>query len=114
MTEHHDIPEWYIPDEEQVIANEHEKEEIEKKGQLEEPLCPHCSKPYEKEDEDYYIHGWKPVDGGNWEWEPTYNTFGEQTGWKRGGRGKAGVWCNPSGEKCYDDSESFGFQGQEF
>ena len=58
MTEKgHDIPEWYIPDEEVVLANEHEREEIEENGELEEPLCPHCGEPYIKQSGELYFHG---------------------------------------------------------
>lgn len=56
--EHHDIPEWYIPDEEQVLANEHEKEQIEENGELDEPLCPHCGRSYREKDGSTYIHAY--------------------------------------------------------
>ena len=53
----HNIPEWYIPDEEVVLANEHETEQIVEEGELEEPLCPYCGEPYQKEKNGRYGHG---------------------------------------------------------
>ena len=70
----HDIPEWYIPDEKQVLANDHEKEEIEETGELEEPLCPYCGESYQKEKNGRYGHG------------PMIQ-FG-------GGAKSPGVWCS--------------------
>jgi len=52
----HDIPSWYIPDGEQVLANEHEREEIEETGELEEPLCPHCGGGYLGKSGNMFIH----------------------------------------------------------
>jgi hypothetical protein len=54
--EHHDIPSWYIPDEEVVLANEHEKEQIEEQGELEQPLCPHCGRSYIDKSGGTYTH----------------------------------------------------------
>lgn len=81
----HDIPEWYIPDEEVVLANEHEQEQIEERGELEEPLCPHCGKPYKKEDNGFYTHNYVRKDvGGRFETKEVW---------------KPGVICTPSGDK---------------
>ncbi|QIO22405.1 hypothetical protein [Haloarcula sp. JP-L23] len=52
----HDMPEWFIPNDEQVIANEHETEQIGEHGDLEEPLCPHCGNPYLTSSGDFYTH----------------------------------------------------------
>ncbi|MFC6863295.1 hypothetical protein ACFQGE_07455 [Halomicroarcula sp. GCM10025817] len=52
----HDIPDWFIPDHEIVLANEHETEEIEEHGELEEPLCPHCGNTYLDNSGDWYTH----------------------------------------------------------
>jgi len=52
----HNIPEWYIPDGEQVLANDHETEEIEETGELDEPLCPHCGGTYIDKSGDIYTH----------------------------------------------------------
>jgi len=71
MTEEpHDIPEWYIPDEEQVIANKHEQEEIEETGELDEPLCPHCGREYKREKDDNYIHKYQRESKGASSLEP--------------------------------------------
>lgn len=52
----HDIPDWYIPDDEIVLANEPETEQIEENGELDEPLCPHCGNPYLSSSGDFYTH----------------------------------------------------------
>jgi len=52
----HNIPEWYIPDGEQVLANDHEREQFEEEGELEEPLCPHCGNTYISKSGDIYTH----------------------------------------------------------
>lgn len=68
--EHHNIPEWYIPDETQVIANEHEKEQIEEEGELETPLCPHCGQSYIDKTGDSYIHRMAPKEPGSEVYKP--------------------------------------------
>lgn len=89
MTDGHDIPEWFIPSGEHVIANEHERDAIEEDGELDEPLCPHCGEPYEKQDGDDYIHAWRPVEGGP-DVEPD-------------------VWCVSTGAKRRYDRELLGY-----
>lgn len=58
----HDIPEWYIPDGEHILANDHEREEIEESGELEEPLCPHCGEPYLDKHGNSYTHRYVEVE----------------------------------------------------
>jgi len=76
MTEQgHNIPSWYIPNEEKVLANEHEREQIEEKGELAEPLCPYCGEPYKSESNGVYTHAFVRKDvGGRFEtnmvWRP--------------------------------------------
>jgi hypothetical protein len=65
MTEKHDIPEWYIPNEEKVLANDHEKEEIEEEGELDKPLCPYCGSPYLDKTGDSYTHKMVPKEQGS-------------------------------------------------
>jgi hypothetical protein len=77
----HDIPAWYIPDGTQVIANEAEKEEIEEEGELEEPLCPHCGRPYKREKDDTYIHEYRHKSKRSSEVEPA-------------------KWCNSYQKRC--------------
>lgn len=109
MAEKHDIPEWYIPDDEQIIANDHEREEIEENGELDEPLCPHCGREYEYEEGGYYIHRMKPVDGEMPEWEPMTDEFGRVIGRKRGAKMTPATWCNPAGEWEHDDMKPWDF-----
>jgi len=53
----HDIDPWFMPDDEKVLANEAETEHAEEHGELpDEPLCPHCGKPYREEIDGSYIH----------------------------------------------------------
>jgi hypothetical protein len=56
MTESHDIPDWYIPDDEKIIANDAERDEIKENGELDEPRCPHCGSEYIDNTGDTYIH----------------------------------------------------------
>lgn len=58
----HDIPPWFIPDADQVLANEHEREEIEESGELDEPLCPHCGGTYLYESGNSYVHALTTVE----------------------------------------------------
>lgn len=56
MTEGHSIPSWFIPDEKKVLANDAEKEQIAKYGEVVEPLCPYCQNTYINKSGDTYTH----------------------------------------------------------
>jgi hypothetical protein len=58
----HDIPGWFMPEGEHVLANDHETEEIEETGELEEPLCPHCGNPYLDKTGNSYTHRYVEVE----------------------------------------------------
>jgi hypothetical protein len=110
MPEGHNIPSWFIPDDEQIIANEHEQEQIKEDGELDEPLCPHCGREYEREDDGWYIHRMRPVDGESFEWEAVYDALGRQIGRKGGVRVTPAEWCTPSGKRQTDNSQPWDYR----
>jgi len=96
--EHHDIPEWFMPDsDDPVILGEPrgdaEKEHLEEENEtLPEGVCPHCGGEFEEKDGCRYIHKYRPVEGDG-EWK---TMFGKER-WS--GAKEPAEWCTSHGRK---------------
>jgi len=106
--QHHNVPDWFIPDDEVVLANEHEKEEIDEEGDLDEPLCPHCGCTYENEEDGWYIHAHRIIEESDW--EAYTDALGRVQGWSKSSTRTPSVWCTPAGEKKHEKMQPWDFQ----